>query len=230
MLISASAIPGNEKAIGRIINELYRKGAEVVYDKSEGLHVSGHACQEELKLLHALIKPRFFLPVHGEQRMLQVHAKLAQGMGMSPKRVFVGEVGQVFELTAKTCRLTGETVPAGQIFVDGYGVGDVGAMVLRDRKHLALDGMIVVAVNLSSHDGSVLTGPDIVTRGFVYVKENEDLMEALKYVVSDTLDRCRAKHVRDHATLKASIKNDLSAFLYKTVKRSPMIIPVVTEI
>ncbi len=230
VLISASAIPGNEKAIGRIINELYRKGAEVVYDKSEGLHVSGHACQEELKLLHALLKPRFFLPVHGEQRMLQVHAKLAQGMGMSPKRVFVGEVGQVFELTAKTCRLSDETVPAGQVLVDGYGVGDVGAMVLRDRKHLAQDGMIVVAVNLSSHDGSVVTGPDIVTRGFIYVRESEDLMEALKYVVADTLDRCRAKHVRDHASIKAAVKNDLSAYLYKTVKRSPMIIPVVTEI
>ena len=230
VLISASAIPGNEKAIGRIINELYRKGAEVVYDKSEGLHVSGHACQEELKLLHALLKPRFFIPVHGEQRMLQVHAKLAQGMGMSPKRVFVGEVGQVFELTAKTCRLSDETVPAGQVLVDGYGVGDVGAMVLRDRKHLAQDGMIVVAVNLSSHDGSVVTGPDIVTRGFIYVRESEDLMEALKYVVADTLDRCRAKHVRDHASIKAAVKNDLSAYLYKTVKRSPMIIPVVTEI
>ncbi len=230
VLISASAIPGNEKAIGRIINELYRKGAEVVYDKSEGLHVSGHACQEELKLLHALIKPRFFIPVHGEQRMLQVHARLAQGMGMSPKRVFVAEVGQVFELTAKTCRLTGETVPSGQILVDGYGVGDVGAMVLRDRKHLALDGMIVVSVNLSGLDGGILTGPDIITRGFIYVKESEDLMEALKYVVTDTLDRCREKRIRDHAALRSAIKNDLSAYLYKVTKRSPMIIPVVTEI
>ena len=230
VLISASAIPGNEKAIGRIINELYRKGAEVIYDKSEGLHVSGHACQEELKLIHALIKPRFFLPVHGEQRMLQVHARLARQMGMSPKRVFIGDIGQVFEFTAKTCKLTGETVPAGKVFVDGSGVGDVGAVVLRDRKHLAQDGMIVVVVNLSGHDGSVLTGPDIITRGFVYVKDAEDLMEAMKYVVNDTLDRCRMKRIRDHATIKAAIKNDLSAYLYKTTKRNPMLIPVVTEI
>jgi ribonuclease J len=139
-------------------------------------------------------------------------------------------VGQVFELTAKTCRLSDETVPAGQVLVGGYGVGDVGAMVLRDRKHLAQDGMIVVAVNLSSHDGSVVTGPDIVTRGFIYVRESEDLMEALKYVVTDTLDRCREKRVRDHAALRSAIKNDLSAYLYKVTKRSPMIIPVVTEI
>ena len=230
VLISASAIPGNEKAIGRIINELYRKGAEVIYDKSEGLHVSGHACQEELKLLHALVKPRFFIPVHGEQRMLQVHARMARQMGMSPKRVFIGDIGQVFELTAKTCKLTGETVPAGKIYVDGSGVGDVGAVVLRDRKHLAQDGMIVVVVNLSGHDGSVLTGPDIITRGFVYVKDAEDLMDAMRYVVNDTLDRCRARRIRDHATIKAAIKNDLLSYLYKTTKRNPMLIPIVTEI
>ena len=230
VLISASAIPGNEKAIGRIINELYRKGAEVIYDKSEGLHVSGHACQEELKLIHALVKPRFFIPVHGEQRMLRTHEKLALQMGMSPKRVFVGDVGQVFELTAKTCKLSGETVPAGKVYVDGFGVGDVGSVVLRDRKHLAQDGMIVVCVNLSAHDGAVLTGPDFITRGFVYVKESEDLMEAMKYVVSDALDRCRQKRIRDHAAVKSAIRNDLSAYLFKTTKKSPMIIPVITEL
>ena len=230
VLISASAIPGNEKAVGKIINELYRKGAEVIYEKSEGLHVSGHACQEELKLIHALIQPRFFIPVHGEQRMLRVHEKLALHMGMSPKRVLVGDVGQVFELTGKTCKLTGELVPAGKIFVDGSGVGDVGSVVLRDRKHLAQDGMIVVCVNLSGMDGSVLSGPDIISRGFIYVKDAEDLMEALRYLVSDTLEHCRAKHVKDHSAIKSAIKNDLSAYLFKTTRRNPMIIPVLTEI
>ena len=230
VLISASAIPGNEKAIGKIINELYRKGAEVIYDKSEGLHVSGHACREELKLIHALLKPRFFLPVHGEQRMLRVHEKLALQMGMSPKRVLVGDLGQVFELTAKTCKLSGETVPSGKVLVDGAGVGDVGSVVLRDRKHLAQDGMVVVCVNLSGMDGSVLSGPDIITRGFIYVKDSEDLMEALRYVVSDTLDHCRAKHIKDHSTIKTAIRNDLSSYLFKVTKRNPMIIPVVTEI
>ena len=230
VLISASAIPGNEKAIGKIINELYRKGAEVIYDKSEGLHVSGHACREELKLIHALLKPRFFIPVHGEQRMLRVHEKLALQMGMNPKRIFVGELGQVIELSAKTCKLTGETVSAGKVFVDGFGVGDVGSVVLRDRKHLAQDGMIVVCVNLSAEDGSILSGPDIITRGFIYVKDAEDLMEALRYIVSDTLERCRAKHLREHTALKAAIKTDLSAYLFKTVKRNPMILPILTEL
>ena len=230
VLISASAIPGNEKAIGRIINELYRKGAEVIYDKSEGLHVSGHACREELKIIHALIKPRFFIPVHGEQRMLRVHERLALQMGMSPRRIFVGDVGQIFELTAKTCKLTGETVPAGKVYVDGFGVGDVGAMVLRDRKHLAQDGMVVVCVNLSSMDGSVLSGPDIITRGFIYVKDAEDMMEALRWLVNDTLEHCRAKRVKDHNAIKTAIRNDVSAYLYKTIKRNPMIIPIVTEL
>ncbi len=230
VLISASAIPGNEKAIGKIINELYRKGAEVIYEKSEGLHVSGHACQEELKLIHALIRPRFFIPVHGEQRMLRVHEKLALHMGMSPRRIFVGGIGQVFELTGKTCKLTGETVPAGKILVDGTGVGDVGSIVLRDRRHLAQDGMVVVCVNLSSMDGSILSGPDIITRGFIYVKDAEDLMEALRYLVIDTLEHCRARRVKDHSAIKAAIKNDLSAYLFKTTRRNPMIIPVLTEI
>ncbi len=230
VLISASAIPGNEKAIGKIINELYRKGAEVIYDKSEGLHVSGHACQEELKLIHALLKPRFFIPAHGEQRMLRTHEKLALQMGMSPRRIFVADIGQVFELTAKTCKLTGELVPAGKIFVDGFGVGDVGSVVLRDRKHLAQDGMIVVSVVLSAEDGGVVSGPDIVTRGFVYVKDAEDLMEALRYIVCDSLDRCRTKRIKDHAAIKTAIKNDLTAYLFKSVKRNPMILPILTEL
>ena len=229
VIISASAIPGNEKSVSRIVNELYRKGADVVHDKSEGLHVSGHACQQELQIIHALCKPKFFIPVHGEQRHLHKHAQLAQQMGMSPKRIIVADIGRVIECTPRTCKLAG-TVPAGRILVDGTGVGDVGSVVLRDRKHLAQDGMIVVCVNLSSEDGEVLSGPDIITRGFVYVKDNEDLMEAMRIIVSSSLEDCRAKGITDHAAIKTDIKNSLSAFLYKNTKRSPMILPVLMEI
>ncbi len=229
IIISASAIPGNEKAVSRIINELYRKGAEVVYEKSEGLHVSGHACQEELKIIHALCKPKFFIPVHGEQRHLQLHGKLAKQMGMNPKHICIGEVGCVFELSTRTCKING-AVPAGVVLVDGTGVGDVGSVVLRDRKHLAQDGMIVVCVNLSSQDGSVITGPDIITRGFIYVKESEDLLEDLREVAMEAIDRCSRKHIRDWAAIKSAIKNDLSGYLYKTTKRNPMILTVIMEI
>ena len=229
IIISASAIPGNEKAVSKIINELYRKGADVVYEKSEGLHASGHACQEELKIVHGLVRPKFFLPVHGEQRMLQIHSKLAQSMGMNPKNIFIGELGTVFELSGKTCKVKG-SVTAGKVFVDGTGVGDVGSVVLRDRKHLAEDGMIVVVVNLSAEDGSVLTGPDIITRGFIYVKESEELMDSLQDVAMEAIERCQRKHIRDWAAIKAAIKNDLSGYLYKTTKRNPMILPVISEI
>ena len=229
IIISASAIPGNEKAVSRIINELYRKGAEVVYEKSEGLHVSGHACQEELKIIQGLVRPKFFLPVHGEQRHLQIHAKLAKSMGMSPRNIHIGELGTVFELSGKTCKANG-TVTAGKVFVDGSGVGDVGSVVLRDRKHLAQDGMIVVCVNLSSQDGSVISGPDIITRGFIYVKESEQLMDELREVAMEAIDRCSRRRSRDWTTIKSAIKSDLSGYLYKHTKRNPMILPVITEI
>jgi ribonuclease J len=229
IIISASAIPGNEKAVSKIINELYRKGADVVYEKSEGLHVSGHACQEELKIIHGLVRPKFFIPAHGEQRHLQLHSRLAQQMGMNPRHIHVGEIGTVFELTGKTCKANG-TVPAGKVFVDGTGVGDVGSVVLRDRKHLAQDGMIVVCVNLSSQDGAVLSGPDIITRGFIYVKESEELMEELREVAMEAIERCQRKRVRDWSAIKTAIKNDLSGYLYKHTKRNPMILPVIMEI
>ena len=229
IIISASAIPGNEKAISRIINELYRKGADVVYEKSEGLHVSGHACQEELKIIHGLVRPKFFLPIHGEQRHLQLHSRLAQAMGMNPRNIHIGEIGTVFEFTGKTCKMNG-IVPAGKVFVDGTGVGDVGSVVLRDRKHLAEDGMIVVCVNLSAEDGSVITGPDIITRGFIYVKESEDLMEDLRGVAMEAIERCQRKRVKDWSAIKSAIKNDLSGYLFKTTKRNPMILPVIMEI
>ncbi len=229
IIISASAIPGNEKAVSRIINELYRKGAEVVYEKSEGLHVSGHACQEELKIIHALCKPKFFVPVHGEQRHLQLHGKLAVTMGLAPKNVRIGEIGSVIEFTGKSCKING-TVPAGKVFVDGTGVGDVGSVVLRDRKHLAQDGMIVVCINISAQDGGLISGPDIITRGFIYVKESEELMEELRDVVLEALERCSRKRIRDWGALKTAIKNDLSGYLFKTTKRNPMILPVIMEV
>ena len=229
IIISASAIPGNEKAVSKIINELYRKGADVVYEKSEGLHVSGHACQEELKIIHALCKPKFFIPVHGEQRHLQIHGKLATQMGLPAKNVCIAELGSIIELSAKQCRITG-TAPAGKVFVDGTGVGDVGAVVLRDRKHLAQDGMIVVCVNISSQDGGVISGPDIITRGFIYVKESEELMEELRSVAMEAIDRCSRKRIRDYSSIKSAIKSDLSGYLYKTTKRNPMILPVIMEI
>ena len=229
IIISASAIPGNEKSVSKIINELYRKGADVVYEKSEGLHVSGHACQEELKIVHGLVKPKFFLPVHGEQRHLQIHGKLAKAMGMAPKNICIGEVGKTFELSSRTCKL-GASVPAGMVLVDGTGVGEVGSVVLRDRKHLAEDGMIVVVVNLLAEDGSVLTGPDIITRGFIYVKESEDLIDDLQMVAMEAIERCQRKRIRDWTAIKSAIKNDLSGYLYKTTKRNPMILPIIMEI
>ncbi len=229
VLISASAIPGNEKTISAVINELYRKGAEVVYDKLADLHVSGHACQEELKIMHALLKPKFFIPVHGEQRHLKRHARLAQEMGMDPNRIIISDIGRVIELTRNSCKLAG-TVPAGKTLVDGLGVGDVGSVVLRDRKHLAQDGMIVVVVNLSGEDGAILSGPDIITRGFIYVKESGDLMEELKEIATDAVEDCVDQKITDWATIKASIKSSLSNYLYKHTKRNPMILPVIMEI
>ena len=229
VIISASAIPGNEKAVSRIINELYRKGADVVYEKSEGLHVSGHACQEELKILLALCKPKYFIPVHGEQRMLQIHGRLAQQMGISPRNVIIGEIGSVIEPGVRSCKING-TVTAGKVFVDGTGVGDVGSVVLRDRKHLAQDGMIVVCLNLSGQDGSIISGPDIITRGFIYVKESEALMEELRAVAMEAIERCQRRRVRDWSAIKTAIKSDLSGYLYKTTKRNPMILPVITEL
>ena len=229
VIISASAIPGNENSVGSVINELYRKDAEVVNERELPLHVSGHACQEELKIIHALVKPKFFIPVHGEQRHLKTHAKLAREMGMDPRNIVISDVGKVIELTPKTIKLNG-TVPAGKVFVDGYGVGDVGSVVLRDRKHLAEDGMIVVVVSMSGEDGSVVSGPDIITRGFVYVKESEGLMEELRKVAVKALEECRMDTMNDWASIKSEIKNAISGFLYKKTKRNPMILPVIMEV
>ena len=229
IIISASAIPGNEHSIGNVINELYRKGAEVLNERELALHVSGHACQEALKIIHALVKPKFFIPVHGEQRMLQTHAKLAREMGMDSNHILISDIGRVMELTQNSARLAG-TVTAGQVFVDGLGVGDVGSVVLRDRRHLAQDGMIVVVMSMSGEDGSLVSGPDLITRGFVYVKESEGLMEELRQVALEAINSVDARYSTDWSAIKGAVKGDLSNYLYKKTKRSPMILPVIMEV
>ena len=227
VIISASAIPGNEVTVSRVINELFRKGVKVVYDRADMLHVSGHACQEELKIIHALTKPRFFIPLHGEQRMLQIHSQLAQDMGMDRNHIAIADNGSVIEITAKTLKVNG-SVPSGEVYVDGSGVGDVGAVVMRDRKRLAEDGMVVVVLPVSSHDGNLISEPEIITRGFIYVKESGDLMKELQGVARDAVENVRRR--RDDGELKGTVKSAVSSYLFKTTKRNPMVIPVVTRL
>ncbi len=229
VIISASAIPGNENMISRVIDELFHKGAEVIYDRHTDLHVSGHASQEEQKMMLALTKPKYFIPVHGEYRMLVKHAELGRMMGVQPKNVVIGENGAVIEITKKGIKCE-ETVPAGAVLVDGSGVGDVGSVVMRDRRHLAEDGMIVVVMPYSVEEHVLIGEPEIVTRGFIYVKEAEALMEELKRVVLETTDACEMQHITDWTAIKSKVKSNLSGYLYKTMRRSPMILPVISEI
>ncbi len=228
VIISASPIPGNEKYVSRVINELYKKDAEVIYDSVADIHVSGHAFREELKLILKLTRPKFFVPVHGEYRHLKQHAMLAEEVGVKPSNINILDIGQVLETDGKTAVVT-DTVPSGKIMVDGLGVGDVGNIVLRDRKHLAEDGLIVVVVALSSDTGSIIAGPDIISRGFVYVREAEDLIDAAKECVKDALVLCQEKHITDWSSIKNLIKNALSHFIYEQTKRRPMILPVIME-
>ena len=229
VIISASAIPGNETTITRVIDELFARGAEVVYERGTDLHVSGHACQEELKMMYALVKPKFFIPVHGERRMLHKSADMICAMGHDRKDVVIAENGRTIEITGKTARL-GEAVPAGKVLLDGMGVGDVGSVVLRDRKHLADEGMVVVVMTLSGQDGSLISGPDIITRGFVYEKESEYVMEELRRVAAESLEYCEKRGITDWAGIKGKVKSNLSGYLFKTTKRSPMILPVIMEV
>ncbi|MEG1632784.1 MAG: ribonuclease J [Oscillospiraceae bacterium] len=229
VIISASAIPGNETTISRVIDELFHKGAEVIYDKHTDLHVSGHASQEEQKMMLALTKPKFFIPVHGEYRMLCKHAELGKLMGVPSNNCLIAENGKVIELTRKSIRCE-ESVPSGRVFVDGTGVGDVGSVVLQDRKLLAQDGMIVIAITLSSQDSSLISGPEIVTRGFIYEKESDELMDEMKRVVNESLLSCRHQRVTDRNSMKSKIRTNLTGYLYKATRRSPMILPVITEV
>lgn len=229
VIISATAIPGNENAVSRIVNKIIEKGTEVIYESLADIHVSGHACQEELKMMLALVKPKFFIPAHGETRHLKVHAEVAESMGTPAENIFIMENGQVLEFTKETANI-GNTVQSGHILVDGLGVGDVGNIVLRDRKHLAEDGLIVVVVTMDKEHGKVVSGPDIVSRGFVYVRESEDLMVEARNIVKAALEECEKKKITDWATLKSAIRDALRSFLYEKIKRNPMILPIIMEV
>lgn len=229
VIISATPIPGNEKTVGRVINQLMKLGAEVVYEKMYDVHVSGHACQEELKLMLSLIQPKFFIPVHGEQKHLQKHAMLASTVGIEKQNVMIVDNGTQVELTSEAMKFAG-TVPAGQVFVDGIGVGDVGNLVIRDRKHLAEDGIVVVAIGLDSELRLVVSGPDIVTRGFVFVRESEELIEEAKKATLKTIERCYDRNIRDWSTIKNRVRDDISRLMYERTKRSPMVLPILLEI
>lgn len=229
VVISASPIPGNEKLVSRVINQLFKKGAEVIYEALADVHVSGHACQEELKLMHTLIKPKFFMPVHGEYRHLKQHSELAEGLGMPKSNILIADNGDVIELTRNSISKNG-SVTNGQVFVDGLGVGDVGNIVLRDRKHLSQDGILTVVVTIEKQSGSVIAGPDIISRGFVYVRESEDLMEEAREIVKKALRECEEKHIIEWSTIKSKIKDGLRIFLYEKTKRKPMILPIIMEI
>ncbi len=230
VVLSSSAIPGNEKLVGRVINELSRNGVEVLHDSAMAVHVSGHACQEELKLMQALTKPRYFMPIHGECRHLAANRELALEMGMKDRDIFISEIGKVLEIDAKGARFVG-VVPAGQVLVDGYGVGDVGSVVLRDRKHLAQDGLIVVVATVDEDHHLLISGPDVVSRGFVYVRENEALMEEARQVVKRSLESALGSRDRgDRMRLKTRVRDDLSKFLYQRTGRKPMILPVIMDV
>lgn len=229
VIVSASPIPGNEKTVFKVINRLIEIGTKVVYESLADVHVSGHACQEELKLMHTLLKPKFFIPVHGEYRHLKRHAELAMELGMPEENIFIADNGDVIEFTRNT-GVINQSVPAGNILVDGLGVGDVGNIVLRDRKHLSEDGLMVVVVTMSKQEGRVIAGPDIISRGFVYVRESEDLMEEARNVVKAALNECEKRNITDWSTLKSSIRDSLRGFLYEKIKRNPMILPIIMEV
>lgn len=229
IIISASAIPGNEKNVIRVVNELLKKGADVVYGGIEDIHVSGHARQEELKLMLALTKPKFFMPVHGEYMHLSSHRDLAMSMGMDKKNIFVNKLGDVLELSKNEAKVTG-TVPTGQVMVDGLGVGDVGNIVLRDRKHLSEDGLMVVVVSMEEETGQIVAGPDIISRGFVYVRESEGLMDGAREVVMKALEECEEKNITSWNYIKNVIKDTLKNYIWQKTKRSPMILPIIMEV
>lgn len=229
VIISATPIPGNEKLVSRTIDNLYKLGADVIYEKSNGVHVSGHASQEEIKLMHNLVRPKFFMPVHGEYRHLVKHASLAQSLGMPKENIVIAENGAVIEVTEESIGINGR-VTAGRVLVDGLGVGDVGNIVLRDRRQLSNDGIMIVVVTLDKETCTVMAGPDIVSRGFVYVREAEDLMEEAKDRVQQALDKCQENEVTEWSMIKSSIRDTLGKFLFEKTRRKPMILPIIMEV
>lgn len=229
VIISATPIPGNEKLVSKTIDNLIKLGADVIYEKSNGVHVSGHASQEEMKLMQNLVRPKYFIPVHGEFRHLVKHAKLAESMGVPKENIVIGENGSIIELTKEDIRIAGK-VQAGRVLIDGLGVGDVGNIVLRDRRQLSQDGIMIVVVTVDSVDCHVIAGPDIVSRGFVYVREAEDLMDEAKEKVQAALDKCEEQEITDWATMKGMVRDSLSKFLYEKTRRRPMILPIIMEV
>lgn len=229
VIISATPIPGNEKTVTKVVNELLKHGAEVIYERMYEVHVSGHANQEELKMMLGLIRPKFFIPVHGEQKHLQKHRELAEKMGIPASNILISDIGHTVELTENSMKEAG-TVPAGRVFVDGYGVGDVGSIVMRDRTRLAQDGLITVVVTMDGETGEVLSGPDIVSRGFVYVREAGDLIEDAKSIAMWAIENCLVNDVHDWSTIKSRIRDEISRLVYERTKRSPMILPIIMEV
>ena len=229
VIISATPIPGNEKLVSRTIDHLYKLGADVIYEKSNGVHVSGHASQEEIKLMHNLVRPKFFIPVHGEFRHLIKHANLAQSLGMPKENIVIAENGSVIELTKNSIGINGK-VPAGKVLVDGLGVGDVGNIVLRDRRQLSQDGIMIVVVTIDKENCHVVSGPDIVSRGFVYVREAEGLMDEAKDKVQLALEKCEENGVSEWSAIKSTVRDSLGRFLYERTRRRPMILPIIMEI
>ena len=229
IIISATPIPGNEVYVSRVVNQLYRCGAEVVYSAMADVHVSGHACQEELKLIHTLVKPKYFIPVHGEYRMLWQHAELAESMGMPRQNIVLPEMGQVLELSEDSISIAG-VVPNGTVLVDGLGIGDVGNVVLRDRKHLSQDGLIIVAMAYDRTNGVLVSGPEVISRGFVYVRENEDLIDGIRDAVRNLIESYENIEGGDWPSIKNRIKDELRRYIYEKIKRNPMILPVIVDL
>ena len=229
VIISATPIPGNEKYVSKVIDDLMQIGAEVIYSSLEAIHVSGHACQEEQKLILALAKPKYFIPVHGEYRQLKAHAETAKQLGIESKNIFLMENGRVLEINEEEAKFT-NSVPSGKVLVDGLGVGDVGNIVLRDRQHLSQDGLIVIVMTMDSSTGEIISGPDVVSRGFVYVRESENLMDEVKKVVREEVRKCEERRIKDWATIKSSVKDTLGDYIFTKTKRNPMILPIIMDV
>ena len=229
VIISATPIPGNEKLVSKVIDDLMQIGAEVVYSALEDVHVSGHACQEEQKLIMALARPKYFIPVHGEYRQLMAHSETAQEMGIPKENIFLMKNGRVLEMNEKEAKLTG-AVPSGKILVDGLGVGDVGNIVLRDRQHLSQDGLIIIVMTMDGTSGEIVSGPDVISRGFVYVRESENLMDDVKRQIREEVKKFENKNITDWATIKTALKDNLREYIFQKTKRNPMILPIIMEV
>ena len=230
VILSSTPVPGNEKTVSNVVNKLFEKGAEVIYSDIADIHVSGHACQEELKLIHSLIKPKFFMPVHGEYRHLIQHAHLAESLGMEPENIFVMDNGKILNISKSKAFIDEQKINAEAILVDGLGVGDVGNIVLRDRKQLSESGLIIVVAAIDKESQIVVSGPDIISRGFVYVRENEPLMEEARNVAIDAIERCFQRNIRDWSSMKAQVRDSLGGYIYETTKRNPIILPIFLEV